>query len=183
MAKNKKAKRTDGRYSSQIYLGMVDGKRKYKTVYANSTTELSKKVLELKHSIGMGIDYTQSASTFEEWQKLWLAALKRKVTESQYNLYKFRIEFFNSYVGKKPVLHIKLYDLQEALDDLAERNPTTGQPSSKKTLVCYKSALNQLFEYLEDNRVLSITRQKIFILISLHRMKNVERLLLSSKHG
>jgi len=156
----KKARRSDGRFSSQVYLGIIDGKRKYKTVYGSSPGEVKTKVDEIKHSMGMGIDFTQSISTFAEWQVKWLAALQRKVSSNQYHLYKYRIEYFNAYVGRIPVLRIKLYELQEAMDDLADKNPRTGFPSSKKTLINYKSAVNMFFEYLMDNRVVEYNPAK-----------------------
>ena len=156
----KKTKRNDGRFSSQVYLGKVDGKRRYKTVYASSPSELKAKVNEVKHSMGMGIDFTQTVTTFQEWQVKWLAALKRNVSEDQYNLYKYRIEYFNPYVGRISVLRIKLYELQEAIDDLAVKNPSTGFPSSKKTLSNYKATVNRFFEYLMDNRVVEYNPAK-----------------------
>ncbi len=36
MAKNKNTIRKDGRIASQVYIGMENGKRKYKTVYGKT---------------------------------------------------------------------------------------------------------------------------------------------------
>lgn len=42
MPKKSNAKRKDGRIAVQIYLGIVDGKRKYKTVYGATQKEADK---------------------------------------------------------------------------------------------------------------------------------------------
>ena len=36
MPRKQNKRRADGRIAVQVYLGMVDGKRKYKTVYGNT---------------------------------------------------------------------------------------------------------------------------------------------------
>ena len=48
MAKSRVKKRPDGRYAMQIYLGTVDGKRKYKTVYGGTPKEVQKKADEVR---------------------------------------------------------------------------------------------------------------------------------------
>ncbi|MGD9663010.1 MAG: hypothetical protein AB7U63_17270 [Porticoccaceae bacterium] len=45
-------KRKDGRYASNIYIGLEDGRRKYHTVYAKTQAELKQKVAELKLKLG-----------------------------------------------------------------------------------------------------------------------------------
>lgn len=44
MAKSRVKKRPDGRYAMQIYLGTVDGKRKYKTVYGGPLRKYKRKL-------------------------------------------------------------------------------------------------------------------------------------------
>ena len=39
MPRKQNKRRADGRIAVQVYLGMVDGKRKYKTVYGNTQKE------------------------------------------------------------------------------------------------------------------------------------------------
>lgn len=43
MARKKNAVRADGRIAVQVYIGRVDGKRKYKTVYGTTQKEADKK--------------------------------------------------------------------------------------------------------------------------------------------
>ena len=47
----KTAKRADGRYQRQVYLGKIDGKRQYKVVYGKTEKEVEKKVREIKNQL------------------------------------------------------------------------------------------------------------------------------------
>lgn len=60
-------KRPDGRLQAQVYIGIKDGKRKYKYVYATNSKELERKVQELKLKLGKGIDLTADRDTFGAW--------------------------------------------------------------------------------------------------------------------
>ena len=48
--------RSDGRVAVQIYLGTVDGKRKYKTVYGANQKEAETKAEEIRRQIFSGLD-------------------------------------------------------------------------------------------------------------------------------
>lgn len=49
MARKRNAKRPDGRYAVQVYLGRTeDGRRQYKTVYGQTQKEADEKALEIK---------------------------------------------------------------------------------------------------------------------------------------
>lgn len=159
MAKSSK-KRDDNRFASSVYIGTVSGKRKYKYVYGKTKKEADEKARELKMMLGKGIDFNSGYSKFSEWKDIWVMSLERKLTKTQYESYKYRIEIFNDYVGKMNVTQIKLFQLQEVIDSLADDNPTTHKPSSKKTLIYYKMTINQFFEYLIDNRIVDYNPAK-----------------------
>ena len=57
-------KRSDGRYSRQIYLGKdEDGKRRYKTIYADTDREAQRLADEYRTAIAKGMDPAQSKVT------------------------------------------------------------------------------------------------------------------------
>lgn len=64
MARNKNSKRSDGRLQSKVYLGVVDGKAKYKYVYAATQKELNAKIDEVKLQLGKGLDVSAQRDTF-----------------------------------------------------------------------------------------------------------------------
>ncbi|MBR2867830.1 MAG: tyrosine-type recombinase/integrase [Clostridia bacterium] len=151
----KKQVRSDGRFAIQVYLGKDEnGKRKYKTVYGKTQKEAQKKADELRASLGKGIDITKEKDTFEEWAKLFLSSQKNKLSESEYNTKKKRIEYFYSYIGGVPLKSIKVYQVEEALTDLSKRNPATGKPSAHKTIVGYKQVCSQVFKFAIKNRAI-----------------------------
>lgn len=153
-------KRADGRYQANIYIGKEDGKKKYKTVYGKSEKELDKKIREVKNQIDKGIDIISSSTPFSECVKKWLKSLKNHVSESQYNLYEYRISVFTDVLGTQPINKIKPVDLQDVLNSIAVKNPTTNKPSSNKTVLCYKNAVQLLYDYLNDNRYIEFNSAK-----------------------
>jgi integrase len=48
-------KRKDGRYSAQVFVGVIDGKRKYKTVYGETQSEVKQKVALITADVSRGI--------------------------------------------------------------------------------------------------------------------------------
>ncbi len=155
MAKKKNAKRSDGRYSVQIYLGKDEnGKRKYKTVYGATQKEADKKADELKAQFGKGIDIAREQDTFEDWAVLFLASQKKRLSETEYSTKKNRIEYFYGYFGKSQIKAVRVFEIENALNDLAEKNPATGNPSADKTLKGYKQVCSQVFKFAIKNRVI-----------------------------
>lgn len=154
MPKKSNQKRSDGRIAVQVYLGRVDGVRKYKTVYGKTQKEVDQKARELKNQINKGIDLTSKDTTFSDWVSQWLKVKKKQVSPSQYKLYENRINYFSDRVGHRPVIKIKLYELQDIMDELAEHNPYTNKETSKRTLLYYSTTVKQFFQYLLDNRVI-----------------------------
>lgn len=155
MPKKSNAKRSDGRIAVQVYLGKgEDGKRKYKTVYGKTQKEADQKADELRSQLGKGIDISRERDTFIDWADLYLSSQKKKLSESEYNLKKNRIEYFYSYFGKVQIKLIKVYQVEEALNDLAEKNPTTNKPTAANTLKSYKQMCSQVFKFAIRNRVI-----------------------------
>ena len=64
MPKKSNKVRADGYIAVSVYLGIVDGKRKYKTVYGKTQKEADKKARELKSRMGLGVRPLLSAPEF-----------------------------------------------------------------------------------------------------------------------
>lgn len=56
MPRRKNAVRSDGRIAVQVYIGRVDGKRKYKTVYGATQKEADEKADAVRAQLKKGID-------------------------------------------------------------------------------------------------------------------------------
>jgi len=160
MPRKSNVRRKDGRIAVQVYLGLVDGKRKYKTVYGETQKEADKKAEDLKRQLGKGIDISPKDESFGYWANLWVESKKRECTPSQARAWERRAELFVAPFKACDIKRIKLHELQAVVDQLASENPVTGKPTAKKTLGDYISAAVQIFEYAIDNRVLEYSPAK-----------------------
>jgi integrase len=155
MAKKKNKTRKDGLIAVQIYTGRDEnGSRKYKTVYGKTQQEVNGKADELRAAMRKGLDINAERDTFAEWAGRWLKIKTPEVSRSQATTYKTRIEYINSLIGDRALTKVKSIDLQEIISSLAENNPNTNAPASKRLLEITKSTLSQVFALAIENRVL-----------------------------
>ena len=154
MPKKRNKTRADGRIAVQVYLGMVDGKRKYKTVYGATQKEADEKAMELRVRMNKGIDVRRENDAFSAWSALWLTAKKATVGASQQENYSRVVRRLDDAFGPRGIATITLADLQQLINDLAARNPNTGKPASKRLLKLTKDTAVQIFRFAVDNRVI-----------------------------
>lgn len=147
MAKKKNATRADGLIAVQVYIGMVDSKRKYKTVYGHTQKEADEKANEVKIALGKGIDVTAQRNSFGEWLDKLMSLKKHEVSPTWYNGMKSSIKHFAPLNGIE-IGKLKSYDFQTLLYDLADKG------LSQKTLKTIKSIALQVFQLAIDNRIL-----------------------------
>lgn len=113
--KKSNKKRPDGRIMSQIYLGVVDGKRKYKTVYGSTQAEVDRKVFDIKLQLKKGIDVIAQRRTFDFWGQSWLKSKKDVVSNGRYVSLASKLSYFEP-VFNMPLIEITTFDLQECLN-------------------------------------------------------------------
>lgn len=154
MPKKSNTKRADGRIAVQVFLGTVDGKRKYKTVYGKTQKEAEAKAAELKVLLKKGIDVTATGDTLSTWMDYWLSSKKNKFSPSYYKACEAHLQYFADTLGNVAIGKIKPLDVQNLINKLEISNPTTGNPSSKRTLKDYLQKLSSVFEFAIDNRVI-----------------------------
>lgn len=153
MAKKKNAVRADGRIAVQVFLGEVDGKRKYKTVYGKTQKEADSKAIDLKISLNKGIDIAAERDTFKDWADAWLDIKCTEVSYGRFANYKYNLAKFEPLFNRQ-IVKLKTADFQKIILDLAKENPTTKKPTSKATLSQTKSAALQVCRLAIDNRVM-----------------------------
>lgn len=154
MPKKSNTKRSDGRIAVQVYLGRVDGKRKYKTVYGSTQKEADQKAEELKVKINKGIDIAKETDTFTQWADRWFSIKKSDIGNSQTNAYKSYLKHLKSAIGNLQLKDINVYDIQQLITDLYKGNPNTGKPTSKKVLTEIKGTASQVFRFAIENRAI-----------------------------
>ena len=155
MAKKKNTTRADGRIAVQVYLGRVDGKRKYKTVYGATQKEADEKALEVKLALHKGLDVSAGRDTFGFWCDCFLKTKQSSVSHGQYVSYASCAKHLCRYLDTFPVGKVRSQDIQNIILDLAESNPNTSQPTAKKTLRDIRMTAIQIFDLAIDNRVIA----------------------------
>lgn len=154
MPKRKNTTREDGRIAVQVYIGRVDGKRKYKTVYGKSQKEADEKALQLKLTLKKGIDITAERDTFGQWSDRFQASKKADgLSTSQLNSYRNYCNILSP-MESIPIVKVRVGDIQDIINSLAEYNPHTFKPTAKKTLIAIKGTAEQIFRMAIDARVL-----------------------------
>lgn len=154
MPKKRNAKRDDGRIAVQVYLGRVDGKRKYKTVYGSTQKEADEKALRIKLSMKKGIDVTAERDTFKKWAGRFIVRKKVDVSARQVETYQSYLRHFDC-LNDVPISKIRTDDIQLILDELATRSECDGGPLAKKTLHDLKYTASQIFRLAQVGRVIS----------------------------
>lgn len=152
MAKKRNTQRSDGRYAVSVFVGTVDGKRKYKYVYGKTQKEANQKAEELRISMKKGVDISVAGDTFDEWAKYWLIGKRQDTSPTQYNLLNSRARIWVEALSGIPMNQIKFFQLQSILFTIVNKNPYTGKPMTRKTAKEYIQVVRSIFEFAIDNR-------------------------------
>ena len=92
---------------------------------------------------------------FSDLALLWLKTRKNKVSYSQYKNLRCYMNHVDRYIGGMEVGTVKPTDVDSLLDSLTDRNPNTGRPASRQTLVDVRSTAYRIFEYAIDLDLIS----------------------------
>ena len=155
MAKKMNKPRSDGRYMVRVYIGIKDGKKKYKTLYGKTQKEVDIKAEELRVSMRKGIDISSSNDSFKVWAEYWLASKKCEVSSDRYSSLATRSALWIDALDNAQITQIKPFELQTILFTIAGKNPYTDKPMAKKTIRGYAQVICSIFEFAFDNRVIT----------------------------
>ena len=138
-------KRNDGRWEGRYIAGRSDmGKAVYKSVYAHSYAECSKK-MKLAHC---GLLSVSNPITVSELFSVWLLGRKNTVKQSTYSCYN---NLFQSYIseplGDKRVESLNAFMLNRFADDLLNIGGKRGQGLSAVTVQAVMILLRSVLEY------------------------------------
>lgn len=150
----KMKKRADGRYQGKIQIATINGKAKYKYVYGKSPKEVRDKLSALRVELGAGVDLSADRR-LSFWIDRWLARTEQTQDANWHASCEARATYWRDRLGDKDVGKITTADLEDVLLQLARRNPRTGKPSAKKTLVEYRNIIMRVFAFILQNRVIT----------------------------
>lgn len=153
MSKIRNKPRPDGRIAVQIYLGMVDGKRRYKTVYGSTQKEADEKALQVRLQLKKGIDITAERDTFGQWAQRFLEVKQADgVCHSQILSYKNYCKHLSS-LDPLPISKVRGGDIQAIILGLAEGSPG-HKPLARGTLEKIRGTAKQIFQLAIEARVM-----------------------------
>lgn len=144
MARAKNSKRSDGRLQSKVYLGVVDGRAKYKYVYATTQKDLNAKINEVKLQLGKGLDISAQRDTFGEWAQRWLKLKKIEISDKKYKTYESKEKYIN-HLYNIPISKIRTQDIQDVIIDNTQL--------AEYTLKQIKGMCSQIIQLALNNRV------------------------------
>lgn len=139
-------KRSDGRYCVSV---SVNGVRRY--VYGATLNETRDKAEQLRSDLRRGFDPT-APDSFEWWANAWLEVKREDVGERFYAQYKTTAARLVGAFRGYALNDIRPVTVQRFINDLADRNPTTGKPAARRTLELVKQTVNQIYGYAIQNR-------------------------------
>ena len=144
-------------FRTTVYVGTVNGKKRRKTVTAKSKRELQRKVMELKLEVARGKDVYTTA-LFEQWAEKWMAEVvtPKQLSRGGVQKYESAIKHMERSFRGVSLRDIRLSDMQQLINELAVRNPNTGKPTSRETLVNIKKVGNAIFRYARQNDVAGV---------------------------
>lgn len=145
MAKIKNKRRADGRLQASVYIGIVDGRKKYKYVYAATEKELNRKVEEVKTQLGKGLDLSAQRDLLQYWWDNWLKIKQAEISDKKYRAYKAK-EKYIQHLLQLPVSKIHAMDIQAVIYDNAHL--------ADDTLRQLRNILRQIFALAVVNRVI-----------------------------
>ena len=152
-------KRADGRYQARVYIGIVDGVKKYKSVFGRTQKEVNEKANELRTKLNRGIDILSENDTFGKWIDKWLLYKANLLSSTQYEFYKRKTNYFSN-INHIKLCKVQISDLQNVINDLSIKNPITGYPTAKKTLRDIRMTAQQIFEFAIMNRAIDFNPAK-----------------------
>lgn len=151
--------RKDGLYSSNIYLGMENGKRKYKTVYGKTQKEVKAKVAQLKVQMGKGIDVTSDRDIFKTWIDKFLQKKEREdLTAAYLTALRARAKHLEPLYYDE-IKKISVSDIDNVLASLTGWR-CDAPPLSRRTIGSIKDVAYQVFEYAIVSRVIDFNPAK-----------------------
>lgn len=141
----KNQRRSDGRLQASVYLGVVDGKKKYKYVYASTEKELRHKIEEVRVNLGKGLDLSAQRDTFRYWWENWLKIKQAEISDKKYRAYKAKEKYLASLM-QLPMAKIHTMDIQAIIYDNTQL--------ADDTLRQVRNILRQIFALAVVNRVI-----------------------------
>ncbi len=142
-----------------IYLGIENGKKKYKYFYGSTKKEANAKAKNYKTDMDKGMNLLAEDTSFGFMLDTWLEAKKAEVSFGRYQCYDYSSKKFDC-LRNNDIKLIRTADLQKIINEWSVMNTNTGRPSSRTSLKEMKLAASQIFQMAIDNRIIDYNPAK-----------------------
>lgn len=135
-------KRADGRYCVQIYLGRDEaGKKRYKSVYGKSPTEVKEKEAAVRLQLGRGLDVLSQRDSFSTWADDFLRLKNAaQITDRQKENYRHTVDVWKSEFQGYEVGQVRADDVERVLVGLQKAG------FAARTVSFYRSTIRQILQ-------------------------------------
>lgn len=147
MPKNKK--RPDGRVLKRIYLGTVDGVKKYRSVYGHTDAEAERKAKDIRRRLDAGERIQAGDQPFRVWAQRLLDLKREDLSPSYMAGLESRCRWWNSRIGDLAISEVLTSDIQDGINALYAKG------RAKKTLTDYRNTAETIFELAERDRAIT----------------------------
>ena len=121
-----------------------NGKRKYKSFYGNTQSEVKKKMRAYLRAKEEGVILAHEY-TFSEWAELWFENHKDNIQSTTQESYRYTLRILESHFGRRKLDQIKAYDIEQFLKQLRQ-----SKASNSRISQC-RGMLFQIFNKAEAN--------------------------------
>lgn len=127
---------------TQIYLGRGDdGKKKFKTLYASSLSELKDKETEVRHQLGKGLDLIASRDSFGQWADDWMnLRTVSNISERQKANYQHAVDVWKKELNGLEIGEVRPDDIERVLVSLQSGG------KAPRTVDFYKSTIRSILQ-------------------------------------
>ena len=105
-----------------------NGKRKYKSFYGNTQSEVKKKMRAYLRAKEEGVILAHEY-TFSEWAELWFENHKDNIQSTTQESYRYTLRILESHFGRRKLDQIRAYDIEQFLKQLRQSKASNSRIS------------------------------------------------------
>lgn len=156
---------SDGLWVGRVDLGVIDGKRRRKVIYAKTQKEAVKKLAAAKRGVEAG-DLNTRGTTLEQWLTYWLAEVcpnkKRMKPKTLRNYQSYVEQHLVPALGKKKLNAITAQDVRSMMTGVMAKRKPNGQTLSSTTAAhAYRILHTALEDAVSDGKVLTNVAHRV----------------------
>ncbi len=136
-------------YRKRVYIGTVNGVKKYKAVYGQTKKEAQQRAASVKADLHKGLDVTRGSDTVAEWTDMYVAHKKPTLTPGTCRALDAFGRTLKSQLGDRKINAVKLVHVQSAVNDYTFSDPQ--HPLIKDSVENYRKFIRAVFQFAIDN--------------------------------